>query len=295
MRVSTKIREALSTISHVFFISLMVLACFELFLSAWGWFGNGAASGGSPSFRDTRPAPAEGYWDEYHPYSLRWEPYVYWRRERTEGRYVNVSESGVRRTWTSKTSRTSDGPCRIWCFGGSTMWGDGARDKFTIPSHIAKILSQQMPSTNVEVVNFGEIAYVSTQEFLTLYMKLRQGERPDVVIFYDGVNDVYSAYHNKEVGLPQYEYDRRSDFNLGKRFRRIVKDKKVLAKMLLESTEIFKWAERRVRTPRPEMSEPHLSPQEKGPMEESDLKLLTDGIWQSYLFNVETAVSLCQS
>ncbi len=92
------------------------------------------------------------------------------------------------------------------------MWGTGARDAFTIPSLLAQALQER--GMNAEIVNFGETGYVSTQEVITLLLQLRKGNVPDVVIFYDGVNDTYSAYQNGVAGMPQNESNRIKEFNL---------------------------------------------------------------------------------
>jgi hypothetical protein len=64
------------------------------------------------------------------------------------------------------------------------------------------------------IVNFGESGYVSTQELIQLILELKKGNIPDIVIFYDGVNDVFSAFQNKVAGIPQNEYNRRKEFGL---------------------------------------------------------------------------------
>ena len=51
---------------------------------------------------------------------------------------------------------------------------------------------------------------------ITLLLILQKGERPDVVIFYDGVNDTYSAFQQLRAGLPQNEFNREIEFNLSK-------------------------------------------------------------------------------
>jgi lysophospholipase L1-like esterase len=97
-------------------------------------------------------------------------------------------------------------------FGGSTMWGAGSRDSFTVPSLLARAL--QGRELRVEITNFGETGYVSTQGVITLLLQLRKGNVPDAVIFYEGVNDTYSAYQNGIAGIPQNEFNRVKEFNL---------------------------------------------------------------------------------
>ena len=138
-----------------------------------------------------------------------WHPYVYWRERPSEGRHVNVDERGLRRTW----NRVEDGKgaARVFVLGGSTTWGPAVRDEFTIPSQLSKLLAEQT-EIPVEITNFGQSAYVSTQELIGLILELQRGNVPDVVVFYDGVNDVFSSYQAGRAGIPQNEHWRRLDF-----------------------------------------------------------------------------------
>jgi lysophospholipase L1-like esterase len=106
------------------------------------------------------------------------------------------------------------------------MWGTGARDTFTIPALIATELKKK--GVNVDVVNFGESGYVSTQEVIALLLQLQKGNIPDIVVFYDGGNDMYSAYQQGIAGWPQNEYNRVQEFKITKRLQEfkgmIVKD-----------------------------------------------------------------------
>ena len=45
-----------------------------------------------------------------------------------------------------------------------------------------------------------------------LELELQRGNVPDVVIFYDGVNDVFSTFQNGASGLPQNEASRVEEF-----------------------------------------------------------------------------------
>jgi hypothetical protein len=69
------------------------------------------------------------------------------------------------------------------------MWGSGSRDLHTIPSEFARLAEQD--GMAVQVTNYGERAWVSWQEVIFLMEELARGERPDVVVFYDGWNDTY--------------------------------------------------------------------------------------------------------
>jgi len=63
------------------------------------------------------------------------------------------------------------------------MWGGGAPDNGTIPALFSSISG--MPSYNK-----GEQGFNSRQGIARLVNLLAQGEKMDIVIFYDGVNDV---------------------------------------------------------------------------------------------------------
>jgi lysophospholipase L1-like esterase len=146
---------------------------------------------------------------------LRWKPYVYWCRSAFQGNYINIDSDGIRKSWvpTAKHTETNP-PLTIFMFGGSTMWGTGARDDFTIPSILTKKLREE--GIYAETTNFGETGYVTSQEIIALTLELRNGNIPELVIFYDGVNDTYSAYQQHVAGLPQNEFNRSNEFNQSK-------------------------------------------------------------------------------
>jgi lysophospholipase L1-like esterase len=75
------------------------------------------------------------------------------------------------------------------------MWGTGAPDWGTIPAYLQADFTALLHKP-VCVINFGESAYVSTQGVIQLILELQSGNIPDLVIFYDGVNDTYAAYQS---------------------------------------------------------------------------------------------------
>ncbi len=141
-----------------------------------------------------------------------WHSYVYWRSRPYRGTYLSIDEAGIRRTWNSASS-PSPGQLKIFMFGGSTLWGYGARDEFTIPSLVAKKLTTRL-DTGVWVTNFAENGYVSTQEVIALMLELRKGNVPGVVAFFDGVNDTFAAFQSGVAGIPQNESNRVAEFDL---------------------------------------------------------------------------------
>ncbi len=132
---------------------------------------------------------------------LDWRPYVHWRTRALEGQYINVDDAGHRRTWQPE-SRDADGSSessRIFMFGGSSMWGLGARDDQTIPSLVARQLVEQ-DRLDVAVENHAVPGFVLSQEAIALARELARGNVPEVVVFCDGANDVLSAFVHHRAG-----------------------------------------------------------------------------------------------
>ncbi len=163
---------------------------------------------------------AAGYFAELQQMNEDWHPVTYWRMRPFSGKYINIDGSGIRRTWNPDFSGGGK-PFRIFTFGGSTMWGVGCRDDFTIASYLSKILNEK--GYSVEVTNFGQSGFVNTQEVLELYLESRGGNVPDAAIFYDGVNEVFSFCHAKQAGLPTNELMRAEEFKLSIKKRALIK------------------------------------------------------------------------
>lgn len=156
---------------------------------------------------------ADEYWREDDIAAFwfdSWSSYVYWRRNPLSGKYINIDQNGIRRTW-NQTPTPSSNAVKIMMFGGSTLWGTGARDEFTIPSFVSKKLNAK--NVDVWVTNMGEGGYVSTQEVIALMLELRKGNVPDLVVFYDGINDTDSAFQQGIAGIPLQENNRKAEFN----------------------------------------------------------------------------------
>ncbi len=128
---------------------------------------------------------------EYHPY-------LGWDMKPFHGKWVKTDERGVRQTW-APPDLPGDAPT-LYMFGGSTIWGMGARDDHTIPSYMAQELHTR--GYRVAVHNYGDLAYSFTQELIHLFLLLKEGHRPNYVVFYDGINDVYGAYQAGRAGAP---------------------------------------------------------------------------------------------
>lgn len=139
--------------------------------------------------------------------------YVDFKMKPYKGKYINIDDKSLRSTL-NPCATTS--PVRVFVFGGSAMWGVGARDGQTIASQLSKKLCDK--GINAEVTNFAQVGYVSTQEIVQLELELKKGNVPDYTVFYDGVNDIAAAVQNKEAGFPQNIANREAEFNSRNRF-----------------------------------------------------------------------------
>ncbi len=167
------------------------------------------------------------YVDEFcSSYKAHWVSYVYYRRDPFSGKHITIDTNGIRFTPQRDTGNSRKGlrRTRIFLLGGSTMWGTGARDSGTIAAALSRAIASDTSLGPVEITNMGESGYVSTQAIIRLELELRKGNVPDIVILYDGVNDIFSAYQNHAPGLPQNELHRVTEFNLlvdGRRMRHL--------------------------------------------------------------------------
>lgn len=125
-------------------------------------------------------------------------PYVMWRSNPScPGDPVTIDDNGFRIT--PEASRSPDA-FSVFMFGGSAMWGANVNDSCTIAAYLQKDLSE-MIERPVAVSNLASNAHTSTQEVIELVFQLREGNIPDLVVFYDGFNDVWAAYESGRVGV----------------------------------------------------------------------------------------------
>jgi lysophospholipase L1-like esterase len=138
------------------------------------------------------------YWYEFRlARQLRYYSYVGWRRAPFTGQTINIDQHGIRLTPGADCSAHS---YKVFAFGGSTTWGTGSPDWATVPGYLQADL-EKLRGGPVCVVNFGENAYVSTQDVIMLMLQLKSGNVPDVTIFYGGTDDIYAAYQSGRAGL----------------------------------------------------------------------------------------------
>ncbi len=157
-----------------------------LFLVNWacGFFLKKSAEAGGreklPNFDKDREH-ARDIFHDYNSVQHEYEPFVGWKILPYKGKTLQIDNTG---------NRTSEPPATdsvnkklVVFFGGSTMWGEGSDDAHTIPA----LFNKKNP--NYDVLNRGQLAYNTRQELDALITLYSQKTKPDVVVFYDGVND----------------------------------------------------------------------------------------------------------
>lgn len=82
-----------------------------------------------------------------------------------------------------------EGVFRIVALGGSTTYSTGTSAEESYPALLQKTLREQYGLSQVEVVNAGFIGYTSWESLATFAFRALELE-PDMVIYYEGVNDL---------------------------------------------------------------------------------------------------------
>jgi hypothetical protein len=147
-------------------------------------------------YRKVYPGLADSDWKEMVKESkdrpFEFGPYVMFTEPPYQGRYVNVSEQGYRLVPNQGPWPMDPKNYNVMTFGGSTMFGYAVSDEQTVPAYLQTIL-QNSGGRRVCVYNFGRRAYFSTQERILFEQLLRDGARPNLVVFMDGLNDFLFA------------------------------------------------------------------------------------------------------
>jgi hypothetical protein len=112
-------------------------------------------------------------------------------------RYLNI-EDGHRVSW-SPPSYPSCRAASVWVFGGSTTFGEGQRDEHTVPSALAR--AAWADGVALDVTNFGQLGDPHWIEVRRLEEALGTSpDRPDLIIFYDGANEVITRVALNDQG-----------------------------------------------------------------------------------------------
>jgi hypothetical protein len=124
---------------------------------------------------------------------VEFHPSLGWQASDVTSPNLNVHD-GVRRSWGSPGA----GPV-VWFVGGSTMYGLGQRDDHTIASEVARLGAQT--GHPIQAVNLGVPGYDQWQESQLVGDRLSRGDRPDLIVFYDGANDLVAMDYRASEGI----------------------------------------------------------------------------------------------
>jgi hypothetical protein len=114
-------------------------------------------------------------------------------------KFLSTNENGFRKApWHTSflPVRTEYNRKVIYVFGGSTAFGANVADDETIPAYLEREIEAM-------VVNFGQSNYTMHQEVYLLVDNLLEGNIPDYVVFYDGVNEAKGFPVIIEQGIPK--------------------------------------------------------------------------------------------
>jgi len=110
---------------------------------------------------------------------------------------VNINNNGFRGSEIQKEK--PDDTYRIIMVGGSTVFGYKIlSDQYTAPAHLQEKFNQLNLERRVEVINTGLSGYNSNDELNLIKKKIVEYE-PDLVIIYDGTNDIFFPTNSKSV------------------------------------------------------------------------------------------------
>jgi lysophospholipase L1-like esterase len=116
--------------------------------------------------------------------------------------YTNLVD-GVR---TSYQSQAPGKKVSVWFFGASALFGDGQRDDHTITSEFSRLA--EADGIPLEVRNYGRPGIAMWQELELFQQLVASGQKPDLVVFYDGFNDLAWQMNLELSAEPTNVYDR---------------------------------------------------------------------------------------
>jgi lysophospholipase L1-like esterase len=137
-------------------------------------------------------------------------PFMVWGVRKWHGKFINTDDTEMG-TW-RRTVQAESAVCgnmagrKVWVFGGSTVYGIGTPDWATIPSYLSRELNTN-PSACVEVTNLGVEGYVTNQEVILLSQQLKAGRKPDIAIFYDGINESLVGGFSPGIPTAHWNFD----------------------------------------------------------------------------------------
>jgi lysophospholipase L1-like esterase len=143
---------------------------------------------------------SDRFWDEFAALRYEFVPFLLSRVRDVDGETISVRDQ-VRTTLRPTGATTTD----VWVFGGGAAWGQGQRDEHTIPSELVR--RAEAAGRPVRVWNFGQPGYSSLQSALWFEQLLAVRPPPDVVVVYDGTDDVAIQLETPSDRASHYNLD----------------------------------------------------------------------------------------
>ena len=141
-----------------------------------------------------------------------YEPWLQFKNADFSGKYVNI-DGPLRKSIPDAFYTESADTVTIFFFGGSTLFGFNVTDRETIPSQFVQLYQQQFPKgKSIRIYNFAMPFYYSYQELVLMSHLFFNGNRPNLLVFLDGLNDfrfVKASYYHQ----PFFSYILREVFN----------------------------------------------------------------------------------
>ncbi len=147
---------------------------------------------------DTCDWAVQYYIEDSRGKKAKYKSFIGFKLNPFEGETVNIDSNGFRAT-VYQASVNDTMPKAVF-LGGSTMYGAGSADRYTIPSYFS------LKQNKFKSYNFGSLAYSAYQSFIHLQLEFTKGFKPDLVVTYDGVN-------NSPVLHGFFEHLREKQFN----------------------------------------------------------------------------------
>jgi hypothetical protein len=123
--------------------------------------------------------------------SFEYAPWAEFKLIDFAGKYVN-SKGFLRKSEPWIHTGSGVDTVKIFFFGGSTMFGFDVTDKESITSAFINVSNEKCPDCKpIAVYNYGVLSYYSYNELMLFHHLLATNHRPDIVVFLDGLNDLF--------------------------------------------------------------------------------------------------------
>lgn len=194
---NNNIRQKTTRFVYIAAVNIFLFAILLLLLNiASGYYlkqGNQHDRSSLPNYSDERES-AKAIFHDYQRVQHEYQPFVAWHAKPYKGPTLTLNEQGERLHALPNPAAEKT----VHFFGGSTTWGEGSDDQRTIPA----IFNTLNPT--YKVYNHGQLAFNSRQNLDALLSFYANGEKADVVIFYDGVNDAAFLCPTEINALPAH-------------------------------------------------------------------------------------------